>query len=84
MLFQMMKVDKSAESDATAALLKLKQKEQVGLKLIIISYSLICLRSQKETPRLHFLPIGEVARVTIRKVTRVTIRRLGPPSFHVQ
>lgn len=48
MLFQMMKVDKSAESDATAALSKLKQKEQVGLKLII------CLRSQKETPRLHF------------------------------
>ena len=30
-----MKVDKSTESDATAALQKLKQKEQVGLKSVI-------------------------------------------------
>lgn len=28
----MIKVDKSSESDAKAALVKLKQKEQVGLK----------------------------------------------------
>jgi hypothetical protein len=35
----MMKVDKSTESDATAALLKLKQKEQVGLKSPISYYA---------------------------------------------
>lgn len=49
MIFQMIKVDKSTEPDATAALSKLKQKEQVGLKSLL-SYCLIFLRR-------HIIPI---------------------------
>jgi len=43
----MIKVDKSTESDATAALLKLKQKEQVRLESPI-SFFYICLRCHGE------------------------------------
>lgn len=50
----MMKIDKSTEPDATAALLKLKQKEQVGSRAVIYLYT---WDRQKDTKTSILIPI---------------------------